>query len=83
MEAEHDIEYIYHKYLVANHAGNSSKAAMGIDGARVCTSSTVEFALVPSPDTLTRTVHANTMWGKLLPAPACARWSRNCPPAAR
>ena len=34
MNADHDIEYIYHQYLVANHAGNSSKAEMGIDGVR-------------------------------------------------
>ena len=33
--ADHNIEYIYHQYLVANHAGNSSKAEVGIDGIRV------------------------------------------------
>ena len=29
MEAEHDIAYIHHQYMVANHAGNSSKAEVG------------------------------------------------------
>ena len=32
MNADHDIEYIYHQYLVANHAGNSSKAEVGAEG---------------------------------------------------
>ena len=31
MKAARDIEYIYHPYLVANHANNSSKAEEGLD----------------------------------------------------
>ena len=34
MKALHEIECIYHQYLVSNHASNSSKAEEGIDSVR-------------------------------------------------